>query len=197
MPTASRKGNPLMCEHLTLIKNGRIVSEERSFITLAENEDATNIAVPPGPVLVPLAVWTARRAELLPRAVAGELGIWLAAGEDPAALAEDVAQLSLIALHFPKFTDGRSYSTATLLRQRFGYRGELRAIGEVLRDQFNYLQRCGFDALQPPAGRYSAAQLEAALASFSDFSQPYQRSVTDPLPLFRRVERSQPSEVSQ
>lgn len=172
-----------------IIKNGRIVADARLTVTLAEGEVPADIAVPAGPVLVPLTVWQARRDELLPRAGSGELGVWLAAGEDVAALADDVANLQVIALQFPKFTDGRSYSAATLLRSRYGYRGELRAIGYVLRDQFNYMTRCGFDALEPQAGRYSDEQLEAAVASIDDFAQPYQSSVKDPLPLFRRVDR--------
>ena len=193
MPSASRKGNPPMSEQL--IKNGRVVTDPRLIVTLAEGEAPTDIAVPAGPVLVPLAVWQARREELLARARSGELGVWLAAGEDVAALADDVSLLSVIGLQFPKFTDGRNYSVATLLRTRYAYRGELRAIGEVLRDQFNYMTRCGFDALQPRAGRYSDEQLEAALASITDFTQPYQHSVKDPLPLFRRVSRENSQEV--
>ena len=193
MPSASRKGNPPMSEQL--IKNGRVVTDPRLIVTLAEGEAPTDIAVPAGPVLVPLAVWQARREELLARARSGELGVWLAAGEDVAALADDVSLLSVIGLQFPKFTDGRSYSAATLLRTRYAYCGELRAIGEVLRDQFNYMTRCGFDALQPRTGRYSDAQLEVALASIADFTQPYQHSVKDPLPLFRRVNREHRQEV--
>ena len=195
MPSASRKGNPPMSEQL--IKNGRVVTDPRLIVTLAEGEAPTDIAVPAGPVLVPLAVWQARREELLARARSGELGVWLAAGEDVAALADDVSLLSVIGLQFPKFTDGRSYSAATLLRTRYAYRGELRAIGEVLRDQFNYMTRCGFDALQPQAERYTDEQLEAAVASIDDFTEPYQRSVKDPLPLFRRVERGNGSGVPQ
>ena len=178
-----------------IIKNGRVVTDDRLTVSLAEGEAATDIAVPAGSVLVPLAVWQARRDELLARARSGEVGVWLAAGEDVAALADDLALLQVIGLHFPKFTDGRSYSAATLLRTRYGYRGELRAIGQVLRDQFNYMTRCGFDALQPQAERYTDEQLEAAVASIDDFTEPYQRSVKDPLPLFRRVERAAGHEV--
>lgn len=180
-----------------IIKNGCVVEDERLTVKLAEGEAAADIAVPAGRVLVPLAVWQARRDELLARARSGEVGVWLAAGEDVAALAGDLEVLQLIALHFPKFTDGRSYSAATLLRKRHGYKGELRAIGEVLRDQFNYMTRCGFDALQPQAGRYTDAQLEAALASIGDFTQPYQASAKDPLPLFRRMDRGADREVQQ
>jgi uncharacterized protein (DUF934 family) len=70
--------------------------------------------------------------------------------------------LSAVALNFPKFTDGRAYSGAALLRTRYGFKGEIRAIGDVLRDQFFFMQRCGFDAIQPKAGKYSDAQLEEA-----------------------------------
>lgn len=180
-----------------IIKNGRVVDDERLTVALAEGEAAADIAVPAGRVLVPLAVWQTRRDELLARARSGELGVWLAAGEDAATLAGDLEALQVIALHFPKFTDGRSYSAATLLRKRHGYQGELRAIGEVLRDQFNYMTRCGFDALQPQAGRYTDAQLEAAVASIDDFTQPYQHSVKDPLPLFRSVNRAADREAQQ
>ncbi|MHB1373937.1 MAG: DUF934 domain-containing protein [Thauera sp.] len=180
-----------------IIKNGRVATDDRLTVSLAEGEAATDIAVPAGPVLVPLAVWQARRDELLARARSGEVGVWLAAGEDVAAVAGDLQVLQVIGLHFPKFTDGRSYSAATLLRNRHGYKGELRAIGEVLRDQFNYMTRCGFDALQPQAERYTDAQLEAAIASIDDFTQPYQHSVKDPQPLFRRVERGPDTQVQQ
>lgn len=188
MPTVSRKGRQPMSEKI--IKNGRVVDDARLIVRLTEGEAPADIAVPAGPVLVPLAVWQARRDSLRARAGSGEVGVWLAAGEDLAAIADDLDVLAVIGLEFPKFTDGRSYSAATLLRTRYGYTGELRAIGEVLRDQFNYMTRCGFDALQPRTGRYTEAQLEAAVASIRDFTQPYQRSVKDPLPLFRRVDRA-------
>lgn len=173
-----------------LIKNGRIISDDRNILTLAEGENPVEATVPPGPVLVPLPVWLARRDAFAARAQTGELGVWLDAGEDPAALAEDLARLTVIAINFPKFTDGRGYSSATLLRTRLGYTGELRAVGVVLRDQFNYLTRCGFDALQPPANRYNNAELEAAVASIRDFTEPYQGGVTPSQPLFRRARRA-------
>lgn len=178
-----------------LIKNGRVVADDWQIVTLATGETAANAAVPAGRVLVPLAVWQARREELAGRADAGELGIWLNGSEGPETIAHDLARFPVIGVDFPKFTDGRGYSTATLLRTRYGYTGELRAIGDVLRDQFNYLTRCGFDALQPRAGRYTDEQLEAATASLADFTVPYQASVTHPQPLFRRVARGLPPQV--
>lgn len=173
-----------------IIKNGRIVRDDWQVITLGEGETAATIALPVGRVIVPLAVWQAQRETLAPRAAQTEVGVWLDGAEDPVEIAADLAQFAVVAIGLPKFSDGRGYSSAVLLRQRYGFRGELRAIGEVLRDQFNALKRCGFDALQPAAGRYSPAQLHAAIASLSDFSQPYQASVADPDPLFRRLSRA-------
>ena len=170
-----------------LIRNGRIVADDWQTLTLAEGEDAAAASVPAGCVIVPLAVWQARRDELAAR---GDVGVWLASHEGPETLADDLARIAVVAVHFPKFADGRGYSTAVLLRSRFGYRGELRAIGDVLRDQFNYLARCGFDALQPREDRYTDAQLEAALASLADFTEPYQASVSHTQPLFRRAARA-------
>ena len=85
-------------------------------------------------------------------------------------------------MNFPKFTDGRGYTTARLLRERYAYLGEIRAIGDVLRDQLQNLRRCGFDAFAVREGR----DLEDALRGFADFSEHYQTAVTEPQPLFRR-----------
>jgi len=178
-----------------LIKNGRVVADDWQLVSLAEGEAAADAAVPAGRALIPLAVWQARRGELAARVARDELGVWLDAGEGPEDIADDLAHFAVIAVNFPKFTDGRGYSTAALLRTRYGYSGELRAIGEVLRDQFNYMTRSGFDALQPRAGRYTDAQLEAAVASITDFTEPYQASATHPQPLFRRVPRSPQAQV--
>ena len=108
--------------------------------------------------------------------------VWLAPDEDPAALAGDAARLPVIAIDFPQFTDGRGYSHARLLRERYGYTGEIRAIGDVLRDQLFFMQRCGFDAfaVRPDRDPYDA------LKGLSDFSVTYQTGVDQPLPLFRR-----------
>ncbi|HLW05034.1 MAG TPA: DUF934 domain-containing protein [Azoarcus sp.] len=168
-----------------LIRNARIEDDARIILTLGEEDKAETVTLPSGPALVPLAVWKARRHELN-----DDTGVWLAGDEDPSEIADDLDRLPVIGVNFPKFADGRGYSVAALLRSRYGYTGELRAIGEVLRDQFNYLTRCGFDAMQPPEGRYTDAQLEAAIASIDHFSEPYQASVTPQNPLFRRTQRA-------
>ncbi|MCB1954599.1 MAG: DUF934 domain-containing protein [Rhodocyclaceae bacterium] len=163
-----------------LIKNGKVVDDNWQVLPA----DATE--VPAGPVIVPLALWKSAAAELADR---GELGVWLAPDEDPAEIAPALSGLDVVAVAFPKFADGRGYSTAALLRTRYGYQGELRAIGDVLRDQFFYLTRCGFDALQPQEARYTSEQLEAALASLGDFSEPYQGAVDRAEPVWRRHAR--------
>jgi uncharacterized protein (DUF934 family) len=143
-------------------------------------QEATGALPARGDLIVPLARWLRERDALL--AHAGDVGVWLETDADPAALAPDLGRLKLIAVRFASFADGRGYSLARLLRERYGYRGELRAIGDVLRDQLYYLSRCGFDAFALRADQNA----EQALAAFSDFSEDYQASVERPEPLFRR-----------
>ena len=148
-----------------------------TFVGLDQYDAA--VPLPAGPIAVPLAAWKDRRAELLGRK--DRIGVWLAPADDPEALADALAVLSLIAVRFPKFTDGRGYSTAVLLR-RAGYAGELRAFGDLGRDQLFYLSRVGFDAYALRPG----SDLHGALASLHDFSVVYQGAVDNPSPLFRR-----------
>jgi len=169
-----------------VIRNRSVADDARQTVRLAEGETPEGLALPAGPVLVPLAVWQARADELAAR---GDVGVWLAAGEGADAIAADLPHLAAVGVHFPAFTDGRGYSTAALLRTRYGYTGELRAIGDVLRDQFQAYVRCGFDTLQPPEGRYTDEQLQAALASLGDISTPYQGAVDEPRPLWARAQR--------
>ena len=114
--------------------------------------------------------------------VSAGAGVWLDSSEGPEALVGDLDALSIIAVNFPKFADGRSYSTAHLLRERYGYRGEIRAIGDVLHDQLFFMKRCGIDAYAVRADK----DIEAALAGLSTFSDAYQAAVDQPQPLFRR-----------
>jgi uncharacterized protein (DUF934 family) len=131
-------------------------------------------------LLAPLRLWQLRRDDLL--AHRGPVGVMLEPADDPEAIAADVGRLALIAVNFPQFTDGRGYSTARLLRERHGYRGELRAVGDVQRDQLYCLARCGFNAFALRDGE----DVDAALAAFNDFSDAYQAAVDRPQPLFRR-----------
>ena len=133
-----------------------------------------------GDVIVPLAAWQARAAELASRH--GRVGVWLRPDDEPGALADDTATLPVIAVQFPQFADGRGYSTARLLRERYGFRGELRAFGDVLRDQLFYLHRVGFNAFVIKPGK----SIEDALGAFKDFSDAYQGAVDRPAPHYRR-----------
>ena len=164
-----------------IIKNDRIVDDAWHVLKLAEGETPASVALPSGAeVLVPLSVWQARREEILARGVPA--GVWLDAGEGPEAIAADLDHFAVVAVNFPKFADGRGYSTARLLRERYGYEGELRAIGDVLQDQLYFMRRCGFDAYAVRPDK----DIHAALAGLTDFSESYQTAVDQPQPLFRR-----------
>lgn len=110
------------------------------------------------------------------------LGIWIDSDEEVEEIGDQANMFPLIAVNFPSFMDGRGFSTGRLLRERYEYTGQLRAIGNPNRDQLFYLKRCGFDAFDLREG----TDLEAALASLNDFSISYQNSVDQPDPLFRR-----------
>jgi uncharacterized protein (DUF934 family) len=131
-------------------------------------------------VMVPFADWKAHHAAWLSHT--GRMGVLLEPDHEPADLREDLSRLSLIAIRFPVFTDGRGYSIARLLRERYGYTGELRAVGDIMRDQLFYMSRVGFDAFLLREGEVA----EEALAAFDSFSEAYQVSVERPNPLFRR-----------
>jgi uncharacterized protein (DUF934 family) len=111
-----------------------------------------------------------------------EVGVWLAPDSEPGQLAEFTRDLKLIAVDFPAFKDGRGFSTATLLRTRHGFRGELRAIGDVLIDQLFYLRRVGFTSFALRVDQ----DPETAVAALRTFTDVYQSSVDQPLPYFRR-----------
>lgn len=139
--------------------------------------------LPDGPLLLPLALWRARQSEdVLAGRAASRDGLWLAPDDEPEELAPWLAGLPLIALEFPSFRDGRAYSQAYLLRTRLGWQGELRAVGDVLRDQLSHMRQCGFDAFAVREDK-SAAD---ALKGLNGISVLYGRSVLEPRPLFRR-----------
>ncbi len=161
----------------TLIKNRAIASN--NWQTLSSSEELLSLSSAVA-VIVPLAAWQAQREALIKRT--GKLGVHLEPHEDVAALARDLGRLDVVAVNFPKFSDGRGLSIARLLRERYGYRGEVRAVGDVLRDQLQEMERCGFDAFDLRADQ----DAQAALGAFADLSDQYQTSALQPLPLFRR-----------
>ncbi|MGA8864082.1 MAG: DUF934 domain-containing protein [Gallionella sp.] len=131
-----------------LIKNGRIVSAPWRTLTLAEGDTSHSVRLPVGPVLVPLSVWQARRAELIHREYehGWPLGIWLAAEENAEEIEHDIDDFTVIAIEFDKFTDGKGLSSVRLLRERYGYEGELRAIGDVPLDWLAFQHHVHFDS---------------------------------------------------
>ena len=165
----------------TLIKERRIVADSWRLLRRGPKGELPEVPAQ-GDVIVPLALWLARREDLLRRGGAGTLGVWLDANEGPEAIADDLQRFAIIAVNFPKFGDGRGYSIARLLRERYGYRGELRAIGDVLHDFLYFMKQCGFDSF----ALRDDQDVNEALAAFDTFSEAYQTSVLRPVPLFRR-----------
>lgn len=162
-----------------IIKDRQVVSDP--WLRLEAGPDGDLPAIPAtGDLIVPLALWRSARKALLARP--GRIGICLGGNDDPAAIADDLGLLGVVAVDFPKLTDGRGYSLGRLLRERYGWRGELRAVGDILRDQLVFLSACGFDAYVLRAGE----DPHEALGAFSTFSEAYQASVERPLPLYRR-----------
>jgi uncharacterized protein (DUF934 family) len=125
---------------MVLIKDRRAVDDD--WIAL----DGDAPAPPDASVIVALERWRRDRAGLV--ASGARLGVRLGGDDVVADIADDLDALDLVALTFPAFTDGRAYSMARLLRERHGFRGELRAVGHVLRDQASLMARCGFDAFE-------------------------------------------------
>jgi uncharacterized protein (DUF934 family) len=162
----------------TLIKNKHIAPD--TWLLLKPAAEGAPLANAPdlplsGDWMVPFAVWQERRAQLVQRlAHGGRNGVLLENTDDPRALAADFDQLALIAVRFPKFTDGRGYSIARLLR-RLGWAGELRAVGDVLRDQLFNMTRCGFDAFALREDQNP----QTASTAFGDFSTPYQTAIDE------------------
>ncbi len=130
-------------------------------------------------LLVPLHAWFDARGTLLERG--GRVGVQLEPGDDPALLADDVDCLSLVAVRFPALTDGRGFSIGRLLRERHGYRGELRATGPLTRDALFYLARCGFDSFElregedPVAALSELAAFDAVYQGAADRGAPFDR----------------------
>lgn len=146
---------------MSLIKDGRPANDPWTTV----GDDGT---LPDGPAIVTLARWQATRDELAARNA--PLGLRLRSDQPPALVAADLGRFAVVALEFPKFTDGRAYSYARLLRERHGFRGEIRAVGNVLRDQLLFMQRCGFDAFE--VADEKAAAWDRAMAEFSVRYQP-------------------------
>ena len=155
-----------------IIKNGAIV--ESDFTVIKDDE----VDISQQNQVLPLSVFLANKDALAGRT---DFGIWLDSHEEVETISQDI-NCPVIALNFPAFTDGRAYSSANILRSQYGYIGEIRAIGDVRRDQLEQMLRCGFDAFELAEGQ----DFEDAICSLKGFSQNYQTTADRPEPLFRR-----------
>ena len=155
-----------------IIKDGAVVEDQWTLV------DAEATEIPEGAVILPLALWDEKKAELANRK---NLGVWLNSDQSPQLIADSLAQLDVVAINFPAFADGRGFSYGRELRETHKYNGEVRAIGGFMRDQLFFLKRCGFNSFA-----IEGTDVEAAIDSFSDFSDSYQAAIDRPEPLFRR-----------
>jgi uncharacterized protein (DUF934 family) len=166
---------------MPLIKNGAVIADP--YITVGEDAPLPEDR----PVIVPAARLFADGPELLKRNAA--VGVVWPNNKNVAELAPFLDHLAVVALAFPNFKDGRAYSQARVLRERYGYRGELRATGQILRDQFVFLVRAGFDALDV-AKSADIAAFASALSRYSVFYQP--AGAGDPASRLRAQKTAEP-----
>jgi uncharacterized protein (DUF934 family) len=131
-------------------------------------------------LIVPLNLWLNCAVEL--QDGNRRIAVWLDSNEEASMVAPVLQDIAFVALNFPGFMDGRAYSTAVILRQQHGYHGEIRAIGDVLRDQLFYMRRCGFSTFDLK----DSVKLEDAAKALQDFTTSYTATVEEPLPLFKR-----------
>jgi len=148
---------------MPLLKDGKLIDDPWSHI-------ADEVAIPAsGQVIVGLKRWREERDSLFKRK--DPAGVRLQSDHTAGDVADDLEHLGVVALAFPVFKDGRAYSNARRLRERHGYTGEIRAIGNVLRDQYLFMLRCGFDALEVKEGE-TEKDWQKATKAFSVFFQP-------------------------
>jgi len=148
---------------VVLIKDNELSDDPFSY---ALEDDAIPAE---GPVIVDLDRWQADREALLERD--SSLGVRLKSDQSPELIADDLPRLAIVALEFPAFRDGRAYSYARILRERYGFTGEVRAVGDVLMDQIHFMLRSGFNAFELE-GQDPLGSFRAALADFSVWYQP-------------------------
>lgn len=151
-----------------IIRDGAIADDHWQHV--ADDE-----AIPAGDVIVGHSRWQQERDTLLQHG--GRIGIRIDGDTSLADVIDDLDQFSVIALDFPAFKDGRCYSHARVLRERFRYGGELRAVGDVLRDQLMYMTRVGINAFEVREDR----SIEDALNAFREFSGYYQINPHGPI----------------
>lgn len=162
-----------------MIKDGAIVDNHWDIITDTDSTATINLA---GSSLVSTAYWLQHKDALSAKLADNTLGLWIKNDQDISEFADIIHQFPVIAIDFPVFMDGRGFSIARILRDRYNYQGELRATGGIIRDQLCYLKRSGFNAFDLD----ESIDLQASLASLNDFTESYQTAADQKTPLFRR-----------
>ena len=165
---------------LRVIKDKQVIEDDWTWLPAIDKDTA----VPQGDVIVPLSYWLENREALSSRD--GKLAVCIKGEDSLHELVKNLKEFSLIALEFPAFKDGRCYSHASLLRDRFHYQGDLRAVGDVLRDQLFYMNRCGFSSFAVREDK----DIEDALNGLKDFSISYQTAADGNLPIDKRRQAS-------
>ncbi len=160
---------------MRVIKDREIIEDDWEQIADIENDQP----LPEGNKIIPFDYWSANKEKII--ASGKKVAVCINGGHDTEKVAKSLSHFSMIALDFPAFTDGRSYSHARLLRERYGYRGELRAVGDVLRDQLYFMHRCGIDSFQVREDK----DIEDALKAFNEFSVKYQTAADGAEPVYR------------
>ncbi|MCL7944565.1 DUF934 domain-containing protein [Marinobacter sp. ATCH36] len=152
---------------------------EDNWVLVHRPSDGESLDIPEQPALIPADLWLAGKEHFEGR---DDIGVWLDSHEEPEMLTGVVNELPVIAVNFPKFSDGRGYSIARILRERLNYRNELRAVGDVLLDQLQFMKRCGFDTYVLRADK----DITKAARCLNFFTQGYQAATDTDVPLFRR-----------
>ena len=163
----------------TLIKEGSVIQDSWTLLYEATGPEALEVFQGKD-IIVPMKFWNLYKTNI--ENYPGNITIWLDSDEFIDEVKDDLHSFSLIALNFPAFTDGRPYTAARELRQNLKFSDEIRAIGDVLRDQMFYMSQCGFDSFllrhdQDP---------DSCIQALKDFKTNYQGTIPEPNPLFRR-----------
>jgi uncharacterized protein (DUF934 family) len=161
---------------LRVIKDKRVVDDSWQWI----QEVSAGQSLPEGNVIIPFTYWQANREALLERT--GQLGVCINGDDDTDEVAEDLPCFDLLAIEFPAFKDGRGYSHARILRDHYHYQGDIRALGDVLRDQLFYMQRCGITSFCVRED----TNIEEAIKGLTDFSVKYQTAADGAQPVYKQ-----------
>ena len=161
---------------MRVIKDSKVVEDSWQRLQEADTEET----LPDGDVIIPFTYWQSHKVELLERE--GRLGVCVNGDDETEVVAKDLQHFDLIALDFPAFKDGRGYSHARTLRDHHGYQGDIRAVGDVLRDQLFYMRRCGISSFHLREGK----DIEDAMKGFSEFSVKYQSAADGAAPVYKQ-----------